>query len=73
MPVMLVKIGYVEYALPVEDGVKVATLLMGAKTFESKYVNGAHSFYAYEHTHDVACRIISDEMYRLASLAGKPE
>ena len=73
MPMMLVKIGYDEYALSVEDGLKVATLLMESKKFESKYVNGAQSFYAYDHTSDVPCRIVSDELYRLAVLAGKPE
>lgn len=73
MPMMLVKIGYDEYALSVEDGLKVATLLMESKKFDVRHVNGMYSFYAYDHTSDVPCRIVSDELYRLAVLAGKPE
>lgn len=73
MPMMIVKIGYDEYVLSVEDGLKVATLLIEAKKFELKYSNGAHSYHAYDHASGMECRIISDELYRLASLAGKPE
>lgn len=73
MSMMVLRIGFDDYAVPVEDGLKLAEILMRAKRFEVKYINGAQSFHAYEHVNEIICRLISDEMYRIAALAGKPE
>lgn len=72
----VIELGYKNYVLPLADVMKVLELIASADAFEDKYRADAKSstkhIYAQE---DVRfyLRILTDDMYRMAKLAGKPE
>ena len=80
---MILTIGYQDYALPTKDAVTVMEILSKAERYEDRYVSkddknnttgeGYHTFHVYENETTFSAKVISDEKYRMAKLAGKPE
>ena len=77
----IIKIGWDEYVMEVDDAVALAKLLMGGERYKQNYVgaNGGNSSHTYHIWQDdskpsVTCeiRIISDALYNMAKLAGEP-
>ena len=75
----IIRIGYRDYVLNTEDAIKVLSVLAEAELYETKWVdeNKAYNHYIFKAKKDareniVDIRLISDETYRLAKLAGDP-
>ena len=77
----IVKLGYKDYVLNVEDAVKIMELLENAERYETQYHRGAeesetgesyNSHHIYDEIEDDrALQLMSDKTYRIAKLAGK--
>lgn len=71
----IVKFGYTDYVMDLKDAVAVAEMLSKAELYDNKYVSGGdstHHIYAND-KHDMGTlKLISDDFYRMAKLAGKP-
>jgi hypothetical protein len=71
-----IELGYRNYVLPLADAVKVLELVAAADTFEDRYHSDTKTttkhIYPQEDTR-LYIRILTDDMYRMAKLAGKPE
>jgi hypothetical protein len=80
---MIVTIGYQDYALPTKDAITLLELLSKAERYEDRYVskdaNGNttgeayHTYHVYENDTVFNAKVIPNEKYRMAKLAGKPE
>jgi hypothetical protein len=71
----IVKFGYTDYVMELKDAVSLAELLSKAEIYDSKYVSGAgstHHIYANDANEVGTIKMISDDFYRMAKLAGKP-
>lgn len=79
----IVRIGYAKYVLPIDKAVVVAQALTDAEQYQSVYISReARADDTATHTHHIwsemqptegmTLELISDDMYRLAKLAGKP-
>lgn len=69
-----IHLGYYEYILDISDAVKVGELLAKAEKYERVYGDNstaAHYIYPNEDT-EWQLRLLPDEFYRMAKLAGKP-
>ena len=80
---MIVTIGYQDYALPTKDAITLLELLSKAERYEDRYVSkedkknttgeAYHTFHVYENDTVFNAKVIPNEKYRMAKLAGKPE
>ncbi len=71
---MIINIGYEKFALPVRDAVTVAELLQKACSWKENYATGGESTYhAYPFEGKISMDLISDDLFNMAKLAGKPE
>ena len=80
---MIVNIGYTEYALPTKDAVTIMEILSNAQRYEERYISkdaknnntgeAYHTYHVYENDVTVSAKVIPNEKYRMAKLAGKPE
>lgn len=62
------------YVLSVKDAVTVAEILQKAEVWKEEYMNGgSNTYHAYPAESKIAMELISDDLYRMAKLAGKPE
>ena len=80
---IVVDLGYRSIVLPREEAFKLAEILEKAEVYEAKYWNTeerkargipsdyTHHVYANEKQYNM--QIVSDQMYEMAKLAGKPE
>lgn len=71
----IVKFGYTDYVMELKDAVSLAELLSKAEVYDSKYVSGGdntHHIYPNERQEVGTIKLISDDFYRMAKLAGKP-
>lgn len=72
----VVEVGYKRYVLPLPDAVKLLGLLSAACIWEDKYHSESKTttkhIYPQEDT-AFYFRAITDDTYRIAKLAGKPE
>jgi hypothetical protein len=71
----IVKFGYTDYVMDLKDAVTMAEMLSKAEIYDSKYVAGGdntHHIYANEKQEVGVIKLISDDFYRMAKLAGKP-
>jgi hypothetical protein len=73
-----ITIGYRDYVMDADKAMFVAEVLCGAERYESKYSAGSN--YTYHIWDDldpdksrIGIEILSDHLYRIAKLAGKPE
>lgn len=70
----ILALGYTQYVLDLKDAVTIAEMISKAEQYEEKYVKDA------DNTHHIfpcnkqmgTLRLISDDLYRLAKLAGEP-
>ena len=71
---MVMKIGYLEFALPVKDAVTVAELLQKSYAWKEEYVSGGeNTFHAFPFEGSIKMELVGDDLFRMAKLAGKPE
>jgi hypothetical protein len=82
---IVLTMGYKQYVFSREDGMRVAEALEKAEIYESKYWNKEErkqagmpegqdrTHHVYPNTDTFEMRLMSDEMHRLAKLAGRPE
>ena len=78
----VVRLGYHEYVLSLSDAGKIVELIATAERFERVYVPAdktKESYYTY-HVYDQdaagkfnSIEFMTEDMYRMAKLAGKPE
>ena len=78
----IITMGYRSIVLDVEDAVKVVNILAGGELYEDKYHSSegnrpafsTHHIYPMETMRSaVDLRLLSNEEYRMYSMAGKPE
>lgn len=78
MSKVVVAIGYKNYVLDTADAIKVAEALSRAELYDTKYRSkdeGGSSVYVWEQGSEdstITMTILSDSLYRMAKLAGKP-
>ena len=78
MSKVILAIGYKNYVIDTADAVKVAEVLSRAELYDSKYRSkddGGTSIHVWEQDPSdstISMIILSDSMYRMAKLAGKP-
>jgi hypothetical protein len=80
---MIVNLGYAEYVMPTKDAVTILELLAKAQRYEERYVSkddknnttgeSYHTYHVYANDNTFGGKVLSDDKYRLASLAGKPD
>ena len=76
---MVMEIGYNSIVLSIEDALAMAEILQRAEKYEKKYrkdeVTGTsdYTYHVWPNPDEVAMKLISDDTYRMAKLAGKPE
>lgn len=75
MPKAVINIGYKDYVVELEEAFSIARAICGGERYESKYNGGNSTIHAYQDSDrdGLNIRIITDETYRLAKLAGKPK
>lgn len=72
---VIVRIGYQDFVMSVKAGVEFVELLAKAQKFDKKFNNEtrAYTYHVYPDDTEYAMSIISDDLYNVAKLAGKPE
>ena len=81
---IVVDLGYRSIVLPREEAFKLAEILEKAEVYEAKYWNAEkrkergmgdvdYTYHVYPNERQFQMQIISDDMYNMAKLAGKPE
>jgi hypothetical protein len=75
---MVMEFGYTSIVLSAKDALAIAEILQRAEKYEKKYrrETGGETNYTYHvwpNPDEVVMRLISDDIYRMAKLAGKPE
>jgi hypothetical protein len=75
---MVMELGYNSIVLSVKDALVVAEIMQRAEKYEKKYTraadgNNTYSYHVWPNSDEVAMKLISDDIYRMAKLAGKPE
>jgi len=80
---MIVTFGYTDYVVPTKDAVTFLELLANAERYEERYVSkddkgntlgeAYHTYHVYDNDAVFTAKIIPNEKYRMAKLAGKPE
>jgi predicted DNA-binding ArsR family transcriptional regulator len=78
---IVIELGYKNIVLPNKDAVTLLDILEKAEIYESKWVtadkreNGGpdYTHHIYENTQQFGLKMISNDLYRMAKLAGKPE
>jgi hypothetical protein len=75
---VIVSIGYTDYVFDAPDAIALMAMLDKAEIYQSKYApkeEGGTTHYIYPQETDriTALKCITDDLYRVAKLAGKPE
>jgi hypothetical protein len=78
---VVVELGWKKLVMTKEAAFQLASALEGAEIYERKWVPEGervekgvdHTFHVYPNDHAFGMEIISDDLYRMAKLAGKPE
>lgn len=80
---VVIDIGYQKIVLPREEALKMAELLEKAEVYEDKYwsrdertakgMTSEYTHHVYTNDKTYTMKIITDELYQMARLAGKPE
>ena len=72
---MIVSLGYTNYVVPTKDAVQLLEILEKAEMYRKEYRdknNSTHHVWAQDDT-TFTGTVISDDLYRMAKLAGRPE
>jgi hypothetical protein len=76
MSKLCVTIGYKKYVMKVEDAIQFTELLSNAELYEEvhhKEAEGGSTHHVYDvGVPDVSMHLISESLYQMAKLAGKP-
>lgn len=71
---MVVSIGYGDIVLPTEDAVQLLKILEKGERFRMKYnSSNPTTYHIWANDTEYAARLIGEDLYRMAKLAGKPE
>lgn len=75
---MVVEIGYNSIVMPAKDAVLLAEIMQRAEKYEKKYrrddsSGASYTYHVWPNTDEIVMRLISDDVYRMAKLAGKPD
>ena len=71
----MIRIGYTEYVMEVEQAVKLAEVLMRAEKFRKRGWGKEASYYVWTDAEDIVTpelTMIPDDLYNMAKLAGQP-
>jgi hypothetical protein len=71
----VVKVGWKDYVMDADKAITLLGMLEGAEVFESKWVDKTNAYYIYPQDTEVGLRevrLIPDQLYKMAKLAGKP-
>ena len=79
---IVIEVGYRKYVLPKEKAMMLAECLETAEMYEEKYwsenerldrgMTESYTYHVYPNDQTFSLKIVSDSMYQLAKLAGKP-
>ena len=71
---IVVTMGYTDYVMSAKDAFALSEVLARAERYEDKYHGGGvdNTRHVYENEATFQMKIISDDVYRMAKLAGKP-
>ena len=73
---MVVSLSYGELVMPTEDAVQLLKILERAERYQDKYRaedEGGTTRHVFPNDNTYHAKMISDDLYRMAKLAGKPE
>lgn len=79
MPKAIISFGYEDYVVEAAEALEVYNILAKAERYKSRYRRHdeggtLHYIWPQDSSDDIkTIRIISDDLYRIAKLAGKPE
>ena len=74
MPKAVIRMGYQDYVVEVEDAVTIAKVMASAPRYQSRGYAETASYHIWnEPKEEVTITIISDEVVRIATMAGKYE
>jgi hypothetical protein len=77
MSKVVISIGYRSYVMDAKDALAVAEAMASAERYDTKYVkdgDSMHHIWQQDGSEDnTTMKLISNEMYRMAKLAGKPK
>lgn len=71
----VVKVGWKDYVMDADKAITLLGMLEGAEVFESKWVDKDNTYYIYPQENETSLReirLIPDQLYKMAKLAGKP-
>ena len=77
---VVIDLGYKNVVLPNDKALELAELLQGAEVFEEVYISSEkrehkdddHTYHVYPMGKFFTMRLLSDSLYQMAKLAGKP-
>jgi len=77
---IIVEMGYKNYIMSNKDAVALAEILEKAELYEAKWIqskergNGEpdYTYHVYENDQQIGMKVVSNDFYRMAKLAGKP-
>ena len=69
---MVLELGYRNFVLSTADAVQILQLLEKAEIYENKYDDGMYTHHVYANDQPIPAKLIGDDLYRMAKLAGKP-
>lgn len=76
---VVIRLTYCELVMPPKDALALAEIIQRAEKYEKKYnrsndsANGGYTFHVWPNEEEFGMSLISDDAYRMAKLAGKPE
>ena len=73
---MVVSLSYGELVMPTKDAVQLLEILERAEAYSTRYhteEEGGNTHHIYPNESSYNARMISEDLYRMAKLAGKPE
>lgn len=81
---IVVEIGYTKFVLPRDKALQMVEILEQAEVYETKYWNAErrkernmgdndYTYHVYPNEKEYSMKIVSDQHYQMAKLAGKPE
>jgi Tfp pilus assembly protein PilE len=75
---IVMEFSYTNFVVSPKDALAIAEILQRAEKYEKKYRRedgGAttYTYHAWPNPEEITMKLISDDIYRMAKLAGKPE
>lgn len=71
----VIRLGYTDYVVELEEAVAITNALANAEEFQQVGYGDDRAYYIWREpkADRVTIQVINDELYRVASMAGKPE